>query len=329
LYEKIIFHGVHKKSYLKENGVGCIVTMPSKKKKNVANASKPVVVATPEVLTEVIPEIVPETIPETIPEVLLEHSTEAPIESSIQDIETPLVSEQNGESISKEHLKESTILLKQYIDEKNEEIATLRQILSGRTVELEQLQSECMQTKQELVQTKTELARTNTELAQVKASQQQMSAVNAEADCRDLVAFFSRYRDVVECLQDVDLDSATTTRYVLLLKKYGMQMNDASVLVCAALADEWDVAFALMPHVDKSKSWEVLRKMFANWENIRDRRRLKEFCVQFMKQYPTAISHLNSWAKKYSTKERVIRGYCDLCTHCQDAQTFAMQYSEL
>jgi len=322
LYEKIIFHGVHKKSYLKENGVGCIVTMPSKKKKNVANASKPVVVATPEVLTEVIPEIVPETIPETIPEVLLEHSTEAPIESSIQDIETPLVSEQNGESISKEHLKESTILLKQYIDEKNEEIATLRQILSGRTVELEQLQSECMQTKQELVQTKTELA-------QVKSSQQQMSATNAEVDCRDLVAFFSRYRDVVECLQDVDLDSATTTRYVLLLKKYGMQMNDASVLVCAALADEWDVAFALMPHVDKSKSWEVLRKMFANWENIRDRRRLKEFCVQFMKQYPTAISHLNSWAKKYSTKERVIRGYCDLCTHCQDAQTFAMQYSEL
>jgi hypothetical protein len=137
------------------------------------------------------------------------------------------------------------------------------------------------------------------------------------------------YRNVhyEEIISNVDLDEQQ--KFDILNVYYNVQWIDdiTYAVYVAALNQEWDLATKLMKWT--TQHWSTLRKLFGNWEQFKDKRKLKEFCINIMKYDEKSMPTLNEWAKQYALKQcnRIIKSYCDLCVS-QDCIAFVMQYSQ-
>jgi hypothetical protein len=137
------------------------------------------------------------------------------------------------------------------------------------------------------------------------------------------------YRNVniEQIIGDVDLDEERKIYIIQIFQQLGWIDDVAHAIFVAVLHQEWDIAYKMMEWCSNQSI--TLRKIFGNWERLRDKRKVKEFCIALMKYDEKSMPTLNEWAKQYALKHcnRIIKSYCDLCVS-QDCKAFIMQYSQ-
>ena len=144
-------------------------------------------------------------------------------------------------------------------------------------------------------------------------------------DTIDLIKTY-RNQSIENVISNVDLPSEEKVRITSFFNVMGWIEELQQVILLAALNNEWEICNTLL--VNLPSKWKLLRKLFGNWEQIRDKRQLKEMCLKIFKDEPKAVVTLNKWAIEYAKGfNLLVKGYCDLC--CQDAKIFILQNSEV
>lgn len=138
-----------------------------------------------------------------------------------------------------------------------------------------------------------------------------------------------RNRSLSEIMLDVDIDQSLKEDISMVYHELGWIDDYANVVYNAALSNFWDLARTLFDLMSPKEHWKLLRMLIGNWVSFRNRKALRDFCVNVViKANPKAMTMLNDWAKEYGkTLGMVCKGYCDLCQG--DNKKFAMEYSEL
>lgn len=148
---------------------------------------------------------------------------------------------------------------------------------------------------------------------------------------KDTLSLLKDYRNqnLSEILLNVDVDQSLKEDISMVYHELGWIDDYASVVYNAALSNFWDLAKSLFDLMSPKEHWKLLRMLIGNWVSFRNRKAVRDFCVNVvMKQNPKAMSSLNEWAKEYGKGlGMVCKGYCDLCQG--DNKKFAMEYSEL
>ena len=130
---------------------------------------------------------------------------------------------------------------------------------------------------------------------------------------QDTIDLIKTYRNesIENVISNVDLASEEKVRITSFFNVMGWIEDSQQVILLAALNNEWDICNNLMETLPSK--WKLLRKLFGNWEQIRDKRQLKEMCLKIFKDEPKAIVTLNKWAIEYAKGfNLLVKGYCDL-----------------
>jgi hypothetical protein len=194
---------------------------------------------------------------------------------------------------------------------------------------LEVIEGQEEETKVEI--TKVEEVKDPNEETKVEDQKEELSELDkwfTKENLQDTIDLIKSYKNVSieSVIADVDLASEEKVKIASFYNVMGWIEDVHQVILISILNNEWEIANNLL--IASATKWKLLRKLFGNWEQIRDKRQLKEFSLKIFKDDPKAITTLNKWAIEYSKSYNLlVKGYCDLC--CQDAKIFILQNSEV
>ncbi len=184
---------------------------------------------------------------------------------------------------------------------------------------------------QEQVEKEEQIEKDDAKEEQVKDATEDKSDIEKwfnKENLQETVELINTYKNVSiqSVISNVDLSSEEKVKITNFYDVMRWIEDVQDVILISVMNNEWEIAHNLL---DKTTTkWRLLRKLFGNWEQIRDKRQLKEYCLRIFKEDPKAIVTLNKWtiehAKQYNL---LVKGYCDLC--CQDAKIFILQNSEV